>query len=78
MSTGSPNLREEHQAVANQMSNGEPEIPPDTPIEIPPEKAPPDIPPGGPLEEPEPLPELPPKTPTEVPPAPKEEYACVD
>jgi hypothetical protein len=52
------------------MNNGEPEIPPQNPVEVPPEQTPPEIPPGGPLEEPQPLPEAPPKTPTEVPPAP--------
>jgi len=60
------------------MSNGQPEIPPDSPIEVPPERPQPDIPPGGPVEEPAPLPELPPETPTEVPPAPEEVSACFD
>jgi hypothetical protein len=54
------------------MNNGDPEIPPDNPAEVPPEKIPPDIPPGNPLEEPEPPQETPPKPPLEVPPSPTE------
>jgi len=52
------------------MSNGAPDIPPDNPIEMPPEQAPVDIPPGGPVEQPEPAPELPPERPIEFPPEP--------
>ena len=54
------------------MSNGQPEIPPGNPVEVPPEQVPPDIPPGGPLEAPEPLPEIPPKPPVEIPPSPSD------
>jgi hypothetical protein len=54
------------------MSNGEPEIPPGNPVEVPPEQAPPDIPPAGPLEAPEPLPEIPPKPPVEIPSSPSD------
>lgn len=54
------------------MSNGQPEIPPGNPVEVPPEQVPPDIPPGGPSEAPEPLPEIPPKPPVEIPPSPSD------
>lgn len=54
------------------MSNGEPNIPPGNPIEVPPVQFPPDILPGGPIEQPEPLPESPQTPPMEVPPAPPE------
>jgi len=54
------------------MNNGDPEIPPDNPTEVPPEKAPPDIPPGNPLEEPGQPQETPPGPPPEVPPFPTE------
>lgn len=56
--------------MENALSNGEPEIPPDSPTEIPP--APPDIPPGGPVEVPPPPSEIPPAPPHEVPPPPQE------
>lgn len=46
------------------------EIPPGSPVEIPPEKAPVDIPPGGPMEEPQPPSEIPPEPPVEVPQSP--------
>jgi len=49
-----------------------PEVPPDSPLEVPPEPLPPDIPPGGPLEEPMPPAETPPEQPVEIPPAPEE------
>ena len=51
---------------------GDPEIPPDNPVEIPPEPLPPDIPPGGPLEEPAPPEVTPPERPVEIPPNPAE------
>ena len=38
--------------AASTSNNGQPEIPPDNPVEIPPEPIQPDIPPGGPIEEP--------------------------
>lgn len=56
------------------MSNGEPEIPPGNPTEVPPQKAPPDIPPGNPLETPELPPETTPSPPIEVPPPPPSGY----
>lgn len=49
------------------MTNGEPEIPPYRPVEVPPEDFPVDIPPGGPIEEPAPLPEVSPQPPVELP-----------
>jgi len=48
--------------------NGQPEIPPSGPTEVPPRELPPDIPPGGPVEAPQPPGELPPEAPVEVPP----------
>lgn len=54
--------------VEREMTNGDPDIPPGNPSEIPPEQALPDIPPGGTVEEPNVVPELPPAPPIEVPP----------
>ncbi len=54
------------------MNNGEPEIRPGNPTEVPPEKIPPDILPGEPIEVPEPSREIPPEPPLEVPPSPPE------
>jgi hypothetical protein len=68
-------------------TNGEPEIPPGNPVEVPPEQAPADIPPGGPIESPVPQPENPPVTPVEVPTptdtaafvrAPQQDPVCID
>lgn len=50
--------------------NDAPEIPPGSPVELPPGQLPPDIPPGEPVENPPPLPEIPPDAPIEIPPAP--------
>lgn len=64
--------------LATNVDNGEPEIPPGHPIELPPEQEPPDIPPGGPLEEPAPSPETPSEAPIEIPPGPNEAgYCCL-
>jgi hypothetical protein len=49
------------------VSNGQPDIPPGNPAEVPPQELPPDIPPGGPIEEPPPPSEVPPGSPVEVP-----------
>ena len=48
--------------------NEVPDIPPDSPTELPSDPAPPDIPPGGPLEDPEPPPIVVPDPPVEIPP----------
>jgi hypothetical protein len=51
------------------MNNGEPEIPPDNPTEVPPQKAPPDVSPDNPTEMPpqEMPPDIPAGPPVEVP-----------
>lgn len=61
-------MRKRYQLRESQVNNGEPEIPPDNPVELPPDQAPVDIPPGGPIEEPSPPSEVPPEPPIELPP----------
>lgn len=59
-------------SAQDRMNHREPDIPPGSPVEVPPEHRPVDIPPGGPIESPEPQPENSPEPPVELPPTPIE------
>ena len=62
--------------MQDRMNHGEPDIPPGSPVEVPPEHNPVDIPPGGPVEAPPQQPEISPEPPVELPPAPTEKALC--